>query len=71
MTSVVDKLVGLATGQPRLRHSVRGEERGPFFRGVTHGGRVGIVLPPESVVIRVQNMGRVPVEVESVGAQLR
>ena len=70
LTWAVDKLLSLATSQPRLRLSVGAERSGPFAGGVTHDGRVDIVGPPENVVIRVVNVGYVLVEVESVGAEL-
>ena len=70
MTWIIDKALGAVSGRPRLRLSVYAAERGPFFGGVTYSGEVHVVGPPPCVVIRVVNVGRGPVEVETVGVVL-
>ena len=70
LTWIIDKVLGIATGRPRLRLSAYAAERGPMFGGVTYSGAVHVIGPPSCVVIRVVNVGRLPVEIETVGVEL-
>jgi hypothetical protein len=64
-TWLADKVAGSILGRPRLTFTIRSDDRGPWF---AIGNRVSPPLP--SVVIRAINVGRLPIEVETIGIEL-
>jgi hypothetical protein len=68
VTWVIDKILGWIGGRPRLRLFIRAEERPGS--GFAFGGDKHWIAGPQSVVIRVVNVGRISVEVEHVGVEL-